>query len=433
MLKNLYLELREYVKKSDNFFIKALADFYVFLFVACRRIKAYSSLPIFYFCRLLPLQDKIVATSYNGKKYGDNPQFIVEQVHKLFPKTKIVWLKDSRYKYSTPDYIKNVSYYNYWRSAYELATAKVWINSHRFDIHIQKRPNQFFIETWHGGLGVKKVVYDNEKFHFNKIEIKKLKKTNLFADIFISNSKHLTDIYSRAFKYTGPIWAVGYPKNDILFKKEEIVTNHQKIRAHFSLPQESKILVYAPTFRGDFERSGIKNDIYSLNYNLLQETLNSSTNQSWNILVRFHPLMTQISKILLRNCPNVIDATQYPDSQELILGSDAFISDYSSIIFDAAMANIPCFTFATDYTEYKEERGLYYNLEDLPFPLATTNDELITNITNFDKELYLKKWTQFKKDMGLVETNHSAKDIALLIDDVMKNGKSILKNYTFKS
>lgn len=80
----------------------------------------------------------------------------------------------------------------------------------------------------------------------------------------------------------------------------------------------------------------------------------------------------------------IIDATNYPDMQELILAADAFISDYSSCIFDAALRNIPCFTFATDFEKYKGDRGVYYEMDELPFSYAKNNDELISNIKNFN-------------------------------------------------
>ena len=42
--------------------------------------------------RLLPLQNKVVATTFKGKKYGDNPQFIFEAIHEMAPKIKLVWM-----------------------------------------------------------------------------------------------------------------------------------------------------------------------------------------------------------------------------------------------------------------------------------------------------------------------------------------------------
>ena len=173
--------------------------------------------------------------------------------------------------------------------------------------------------------------------------------------------------------------------------------------------------------------------IYSFDCSKLIASLEEKFSGKWAILIRLHPVIANIAKYIIEKNENVMDATQYPDSQELILGANAFISDYSSMIFDAAMTNIPCFTYAKDYVEYKNSRGLYYNLEDLPFPLATTNEELMNNIKNFDSDSYHSKWDAFKKQMGLVETDSSAEKIADLVNDVIKNGKKVLVNYNFKT
>jgi len=119
-----------------------------------------------------------------------------------------------------------------------------------------------------------------------------------------------------------------------------------------------------------------------------------------------------------------LDATRYQDMQELILAVDAMVSDYSSCLFDAALTRIPCFTFATDVDNYKADRGLYYEMEELPFPYATNNDELEQNILSFDEKEYLRRWDAFCVRMGLNETGHAAADIANKIMDFI-NGKPI--------
>lgn len=423
------VHFKEKIKKSKKIPIVLLANLYVELFYIQRCIRKFTSIPIFYLCRFLPLQEKIVATTFSGKKYGDNPQNIIEKIHAKDPSLKIIWLKDFEHAYSTPDYIKVVSFFSYWRKAYELATAKVWIYSHHLEDHIKKRHNQFFVETWHGGLGVKKIEMDSERFQKSPRSRKDLKTTVHHADLFISNSNHLTQIYRNAFQYKGPIWQIGYPKNDILLNESERKKAKNKIHKAFALKENNKIIVYAPTFRDDATRYGIKNSIYDINFKELKKCLENHFKGSWTTMIRLHPVMKNYASLLINDKTNVIDATKYEDAQEIILAADAFISDYSSMIFDAAITGIPCFTFAKDYSEYEKGRGLYYKLEDLPFSLATTNAELINNISNFDNDKYHSKWNDFKTRMGLIETDCSAEKIANLIIDVIKNGKDVIPNH----
>ena len=67
---------------------------------------------------------------------------------------------------------------------------------------------------------------------------------------------------------------------------------------------------------------------------------------------------------------------------------------------------------------------MYYEMDELPFPYARNNDELMHNIEAFDQEDYLNKWEAFKVRTGLHETGHAAMDIAEKIVDFM-NGKTI--------
>ena len=107
------------------------------------------------------------------------------------------------------------------------------------------------------------------------------------------------------------------------------------------------------------------------------------------------------------------------------MATDVMISDYSSCVFDAALRRIPCFTYATDFDQYKnEERGVYYTMEELPFPYARNNDEMERNVRAFESEAYLQKWDAFTERIGLNETGHAARDIAQKMADFM-DGKPV--------
>ena len=58
----------------------------------------------------------------------------------------------------------------------------------------------------------------------------------------------------------------------------------------------------------------------------------------------------------------------YSDIQELMVSSDALITDYSSCIYDFMLSRKPGFIYATDADKYNNGRGLYYSLTSTPFP-----------------------------------------------------------------
>lgn len=388
-----------------------------------RRGFYYKVVLYFYFYRLFPMQNKVVATTMRGRRFGDNPGYIMECLRKTGKNIDLVWLKVDEYDYEVPDGIRTISYkQNLRQKIYECATARVWINSHRMPIYIRKRPGQVFIETWHGGLGIKKIEGDVPSVMKGERNVKEIRNTSKLADVFISNSNHLDKIYRRAFGYKGPIYKCGYPKNDVFFKDNMEIA--QRVREHFGLKDE-KVLLYAPTFRDSFELTNkVDESVYDVDYIKLKNALESRFGGKWTILVRWHPIMRTYMEQQKRAFPYIVDATSYPDMQDLILAADIFLSDYSSGLFDAALREIPCLTFATDFEEYKKERGVYYEMEELPFPYAKDNKELINHVLNYDHDAYINKWKQFAERTGLLETGHAADDISNKIIDIM-NGKKV--------
>jgi len=390
-----------------------------------KRLKDIPAVVLFYFCRIYPLEDKVVATTFEGKKYGDNPQYILEQIHRREPGIQIVWLCDKDYNIKLPDYIERADYRNSFSKAYELSTAKVWIDTHRLKTFVRKRKGQLFIETWHGGLGLKKLDADSPKFNQMYTLMREVSNTSKLADLFISNSRHLTNIYRSAFQYTGKIWKSGYPKNDILFEDKE--KYRQEVRNYYDLPSDIKIMVYAPTFRDNFRKDGVDMGVYEIDFEKVHDALEAKFGGKWEIIVRFHPFLVNLIKLEnQQKC--VLDGTTFPEIQHLIMASDAFISDYSSCLFDAAILEMPCFTFATDFEEYKNDRGVYYTMDELPFPYAKNNEQLLKNICEFDSDAYHEKWQAFQRRTGLYETGHAAKDIAEVVIDFIKGNTKPLEN-----
>lgn len=117
---------------------------------------------------------------------------------------------------------------------------------------------------------------------------------------------------------------------------------------------------------------------------------------------------------------NVLDVTNYPDIQDLLMTVDVVISDYSSCMFDAALRNLPCFIYATDFEQYKADRGVYFEMDELPFPYASNNDELAQNIVNYNESDYRQGIKSFFERVGLAETGHAGKDIAQKINRFIK-------------
>lgn len=378
-----------------------------------RRLRIILDGVLFYLYRIFPIKsNKIVFSNFVGRGYGDNPKYIAEEIIKQNLDYDMIWLIDEEIgdKSTIPDNIRVVKY-GTSRAIFELATAGIWIDNVRKPEYIKKRKKQYYIQTWHGGLGIKKIEGDVEE-SLSKGYVNMAKNDSKMIDLMISNSTYLTDLYKRAFWYDGEIYECGCPKNDILFNYDyEIV---KKVHKYFNINQDDKILVYAPTFRVDGNTG-----CYNIDFKMLLETLKQKTNDAWRIIIRLHPNLAEKVDFIEYD-ENIINGTFYPDMVELAIASNALISDYSSCMFDSEMLGVPTFIYANDKESYMDDRGFYFQLEELPFLIAENNEQLMKNILNFNMEEYKLRIKRFHEKVGLKESGCAAK----LVVDKIKSFKN---------
>ena len=359
----------------------------------------------------------VIATAFGGRQYVDNPKYIVEKIHELSPSTEIIWLCATNCKISLPSYIYTTSISNAKKVSQLLAKASIIIGNDRNFEYLFKRKDQLHIETWHGGLGFKRIGTDANRKHELRTS-----RSNSAYDFYVSNSDHLTEVYRSAFGYTGPVWKCGYPIDDALLNDNG---EGQFYRERYNLPKDVNIVLYAPTFRSKYRWRS------KMNVACVVETMQKHFGGKWVMMVHWHRLMRSEDRVML----DVIDATDCADMQSLVKAVDACITDYSSSIFQAVQCHIPCFVYADDYEQYNMDRGLYYPFDEQPFPYAFTNEQLIDNILHYDAALWEEKWQQYRKRMGHIVTGHSAEDVAKVCVDFL-NGKpkaDIMKEIPFET
>lgn len=352
--------------------------------------------------RIFPIQqNKIVCCNMKGKRYGDNPKYIVDEIIRQNLDYEIVWLMKDEYAVDLPKEIRKGKY-NLLSIIYELATAKFWIDSNTKHVGMLKRKKQYYIQTWHGSYGLKKVYGDipDKITYFDKRSVQYNSK---IQDLVISNSKAYTDIFRRAFWYQGEILECGSPRNDVFFENAE--TYVQNVREYFKLGGQ-KIVLYAPTYREDFRIADMR-----LDFERLLRNLEKKFGGNWVVFVRLHPHNMMDADKFIHYTDKIINATGYNVMQELLVASDILVSDYSSCILDFVTGGKTCFLYATDVKKYKDERDMYFDMYKLPFPLAENNDELEYNILNFNEENYRIKLNQLFEQVGLCDNGNASKQV----------------------
>ena len=353
---------------------------------------------------------RVMCWAYNFKQYSCNPRYLTEYLLKNNPEFEIYWVFRKKVDISGIDSrikcvrFRSLEYYKLVNSA------EFFITNSRTDpyrIYWHKRPGQKYLMLWHGGVALKKIEKDaEEKLGYSYVQKSKI--DSKVCDLMTSSCRYQTDLMENKFWYSGEILKKGIPRNDIFFDMEQRASLNAKVRKLYSISSSDKIVMYAPTFRRGNDLSP-----YSINWDkVIPELEKVFGGVQVRVLVRLHPnLIGKVDTSGLVAYEKVTDATLYHDMQELLCVSDMLITDYSSAMFDFAMLERPCLLYATDIEKY--DRGYYFRFDELPFPLARTQEELLSNLASFDRSEYDNKVTTFfDTNIGIYDDGHASEAIA---------------------
>lgn len=346
-------------------------------------------------------EEIILINSFGGKKYDDSPRVIFEymKTQEKYKKYKIYWAFHNPNDFEIEGAIKiKTDTLKYFIIALK---AKYWITNSAIERGLKfKNKKTIYINTWHGSA-IKKMGIDapNSVFRFN---ISKY-------DIMYAQSKYDIDIFSNAFELPRNIFVLaGLPRNDELYNVTE--KEIESIRDKLNIPKNKKVILYAPTFR---EYSRDKNGCVSsppININKWKEKLSDK----YIILFRAH---YEINNILgIKDDDFIKNVSDYNNLNELMKISDILISDYSSIMFDYSILKRPIYSYAYDYDEYLEKRGMYIDIKkELPNGVCETEQELLKQIIECDFDEQIGRTEKFLRKY--VETNGNARKY---IDKIIK-------------
>lgn len=400
-------------------------------YIKYRKLKAFSCSLMYYFCRIFPIQNRrITVVAYEGKGgFGCNPKYIVQELHKENDMIEIVWLVNDLNK-NFPDYIK-VKKNTLWNRAYYLSTSKVWIDNYRKPLGTKKRKGQYYINTWHGCVGFKPIgLWRGEKF--SRIAYLVSKNDSDMIDRLIVSNDWSAEVFVRGMVYDGKILKLGQAREDVMSYDRTAV--RVSVREKYNLPADSRIVLYAPTYR----ESGMKTNrqVYSeqtsIDISLLKKSLHDKFGGEWYVLEKLHPQLAATQKV---SDPSVIDVSKEDDTNWLIAASDAVVTDYSSVGFEAGAYGIPVFLYMDDIEEYMGDRGgLCFEIHDdgtitnnkqmapdfdveVPFAVIRNNEEMAEKIALFDIDSYLEKTEKMTEHLGWVKDGKASNRISKLINE----------------
>ena len=373
--------------------------------------KLFGNMLTYAICLFTRIQPKrVMCWAYNFKQYGCNPRYLTEYMLENHPDMELWWVFRKGVDTSAVDSRVKVVRFRSWQYYKLLATAEFLVTNvrtHPYRIYWHKRKGQKYLMLWHAGVALKRIEKDAEA-QLSYSYLCRAKHDSKVCDLMISGSRMHTELIHRAFWYDGEVLEKGIPRNDVFFEKTKHGAFRERITSMYGIAPDSRIVMYAPTFR----RSGTI-EPYRITWSsvipALQKMLGS---EKVCVIVRLHPnLMGKVDTSSLVGYEGVVDGTMYHDMQELMCVADMLITDYSSSMFDFSLQGKPCMLYAPDMAEY--DRGYYFNLRELPYPLSENEQELIARIEGFDAAVYAENLNRFLvKRVGVKDEGRASQNLA---------------------
>lgn len=282
--------------------------------------------------------------------------------------------------------------------------------------YFKVRSETTYIQLWHGCGAFKKVGLStiDKKFGKSAASHKEYPLNTNYSYVTIA-SPELSWVFEESMgieKDSGIIVPTGISRTDEFFDSEYIDNCYRKLYEAIPQAKDKKVILYAPTFRGEVATcvSPDKLDVKKFADKLSDEYI---------LIFKHHPSVKKVPEI-----PEEYEGTFAFDMtrgkgmtiNELMTISDICITDYSSVAFEYSLFERPMIFFTYDIDEYIDDRGLYYDFDEItPGPMFKENEEMIDYIQNIDERFDKQEVIDFKNKFMCCCDGRSSERILQLI------------------
>ncbi|SDT42425.1 CDP-glycerol glycerophosphotransferase family protein [Microlunatus soli] len=324
-----------------------------------------------------PIDEQAVyLLSYNGSVATDSPAAIHQELRRRHPELKLYWgVNDPSTPLpegGIPVLVNSPEWYRI------VTTAAHLVQNVDFPRWWRKRPEQRFLQTFHGypakSMGLR--MWRAKKFTPLRQQIE-LERTSAGWDLILTPAPAMDVHYRQEYDYAGPIENRGYPRDDALLD-DRADQWRQEVRERLGIRPDQKVLLYAPTWRDHLASSYTSAAIVEY---LDVDAASEALGDEYVFLLRGHRFNTKRPDRGW-DAARILDVTDYPEINDLILASDVAVLDYSSLRFDFALTGRPMVFLVPDLADYTGGiRGFLFDYADsAPGPLLNTTDEVIAAV-----------------------------------------------------
>ncbi|CAL9460451.1 Teichoic acid poly(glycerol phosphate) polymerase [Streptomyces sp. enrichment culture] len=236
--------------------------------------------------------------------------------------------------------------------------ATYFVNNVNWAGTLVKRPGSVHVHTHHGTplkyAGADLLEKPGARLHFDVPQM--LRRADRWDYGLVAN-RHSELVWERAFPCHFTSLRSGSPRNDVLVRGDE--ERARAARERLGIPEGDTVVLYAPT-RRDYRRDGLVERIDLARFA-------ADLGEGRTLVVRLHPTLADgparglgLSELHRRGV--LVDATDEPEVQDVLLAADVLVTDYSSLMFDYALLDRPVVVHADDWDAFRASRGAYLDV-----------------------------------------------------------------------
>ncbi|MFF9451285.1 bifunctional glycosyltransferase/CDP-glycerol:glycerophosphate glycerophosphotransferase [Streptomyces flaveolus] len=315
----------------------------------------------------------VVYSAFSHRGVLGDPAAVYHKAREIAPHLRGVWVvRDEEDARLLPPGTEHVLLGS---SAYRRVTerATYFVNNVNWPGSLAKRPGSVHIHT-HQGTPLKFMGADllGKPGARHGLDVPQMLRRADRWDYSLVANRHSELVWERAYPCHFTSVRTGSPRNDVLVGAGP--EHGRRVRERLGVPEGHTVVLYAPT-RRDYRRGGHVDRI-----DLAR--LAADLGEDHTLVVRLHPSLATghargmgLSELHRRGV--VVDATDEPHVEDVMLASDLLITDYSALMFDYALLNRPIVVHADDWGAYAASRGAYFDITaDAPGHVARSYREL---------------------------------------------------------
>ncbi len=324
---------------------------------------------IYFFLKLLPQKNKITCISRQTDSPTQEFLMLKDRIAKEKPEIHVVILCKTLNGGAKASFISKCLYgFHIFKQMYHTATSKVVVlDTYCIPVSLlNHKKNLKVIQMWHSMGTMKLFGYTAlDTLEGSGSRLARLMRMHRNYDyVFASSDAYKEHLASGFDCDINKIMTMPLPRLDLLKSKDYEASAREKIFAKYPDLKEKPVVLYCPTFRleeKEFEKA-LKRLLAVFNF------------EKYNLVVKLHPL----SKVILPE--NVADAKGF-SSMDLLFIANHVISDYSCIVYEAAVRNIPLYFYDFDIDMYLKNRGLAIDyFGELPGVISNNPEEIVKGI-----------------------------------------------------